>query len=75
MRREDSFGRDRLVARRGFAWCVLRLAGGRCASIALAASMSSCVSFVARPARRPTDAAGWLGTMVEERGAGGRAKS
>jgi hypothetical protein len=29
MRREDSFGRDRLVARRGFAWCVLRLAGGR----------------------------------------------
>jgi hypothetical protein len=29
MRREDSFGRDRLVARRAFAWCVLRLAGGR----------------------------------------------
>jgi hypothetical protein len=28
MRREDSFGRDRLVARRGFAWCVPRLAGG-----------------------------------------------
>jgi hypothetical protein len=29
MRREDSFGRDRLVARCSVAWCVLRLAGGR----------------------------------------------